>query len=70
MRNKTEAAKILLEKGWTFEEVLGVLGESQNIIINPSPYPVPYPVYPSQPYWWIDYTYRPTITTGNVEITS
>jgi hypothetical protein len=29
MKTKTDAAKVLMEKGWTFEEVERVLGKAQ-----------------------------------------
>lgn len=66
MKDKTEATKILLEKGWTLDEVLKVLGESEKIIINPAPMPylAPYwiPIQPTQPYRWVDW--HPIITTS------
>lgn len=59
MKTKTEAAKILLEKGWTFEEVERVLGQKQ-IVINPAPlrvYPQPIPTYPYPSPWWQQQTW-------------
>ncbi|MEM9400457.1 MAG: hypothetical protein AAF984_09635 [Verrucomicrobiota bacterium] len=44
MKDKTEAAKILLKQGWTFEEVQGVLGET---IIKKEVVPFPFPSIPT-----------------------
>ena len=55
MKNKTEAAKILLANGWTFEEVQEVLGQT----------PI-YPYYNPQRFWWETaptYVKPPVITT-------
>jgi quinol-cytochrome oxidoreductase complex cytochrome b subunit len=70
MKDKTAAAKLLLDNGWTLDEVLKVLGEDKEIIISPipAPYIVPCPVYPRW-YWWPDYTYQPTITSGSTSAT-
>ena len=49
MRTKEEAAKLLLENGWTLEEVNEVLGQSKvEIVINPQPM-FYQPVYIPQP---------------------
>jgi hypothetical protein len=37
MKTKTDAAKVLMEKGWTFEEVEQVLGVSSPVVnVGPS----------------------------------
>jgi hypothetical protein len=49
MRTKEEAAKLLLESGWTLEEVNAVLGQSKvEIVVNPQPM-FYQPVYIPQP---------------------
>lgn len=78
MKTKEDAAKLLLEAGWTLEEVNEVLAEPVKYpYIQPVPYPVPcpQPIWPSPytPYWgqWTitcDDTSTFTTTTGTVEI--
>lgn len=53
---KTDAAKVLLDAGWTLEEVNQVL-ENTGYHGIPLPYPVPVPAYPTPgpltpPYVW------------------
>lgn len=45
MKTKTEAAKVLFDAGWTFQEVQEVLEGGETLT-----YPMPYPVYPQSPY--------------------
>ncbi len=49
MKIKTEAAKVLLEAGWSWEEVRGVLEEDKvvPVIPNPTPYVPNYPYGPN-----------------------
>ena len=51
MRDKTEAAKVLLEAGWTFEEVAKVLEARETIVIRES-----YPWPTVEPWWQIPNT--------------
>ncbi len=45
-KTKAEAAKVLLEAGWSWDEVKGVLDGADPVWFLPAPYPV-YPVYPN-----------------------
>lgn len=78
MRDKTEAARVLLEHGWTFEEVAAVLGDegaSQpaqvRIVPPPQPYPYGTPVVPRIPStvpdrWWNPWDNWSTLTVNGV----
>ncbi len=46
VKTKAEAAKVLLEAGWSWDEVKGVLDGDDSVRVLPCPYPV-YPVYPN-----------------------
>jgi hypothetical protein len=50
MSKKTEAAKILLENGFSWEEINTLFGDNQ-INVYPAPYPVTYPVVVKSPWW-------------------
>lgn len=52
MKTKTDAAKVLLENGWTFEEVEKALGKDKvtaPVIIRE---PIPWTIPPVEPYTW------------------
>lgn len=65
MRDVIEATKILLEAGWTTEEVKAVLLPSASQEIAQTQWCPAHPVWVWQPQipWWSWYPYQPTITT-------
>lgn len=75
MRDKTEAARVLLEKGWTFDEVAAVLGGEGmarpapagppvRIVPTPQPYPYITPTVPDR--WWNPWGNGSTLTINSV----
>lgn len=59
-RDRTQAAKDLLEKGWSIDDVIGVLGGAPAIPAQPYPYgPFPSETVPFPPIWTITSTAGP-----------
>jgi hypothetical protein len=52
MKDKTEAAKILLANDWTLEDVLRVLKDNNQLSGAPPFSPYPYAPLPAVPNWW------------------
>lgn len=69
-KTKADAAKVLIETGWTWNEVKAVLDDSSSTW-------VPYPVYPGYPWWqtgsYTDtsdtYTFSDNVTSENKKVT-
>ena len=58
MKDRTQAARVLLDAGWTYEEIEAVLGPGQNPPIYLQPL-MPAPTAPWPRPWWQE----PWITT-------
>lgn len=59
-KDRTQAAKDLLSKGWTIDEVIGVLGGAPAVPAQPYPYgPFPSPTVPLPPTWTVTSGWNP-----------